>query len=159
MLKSLQLFTFLLFAAFCSKAQMINGSVKNEGDTLLSGVTVKLLDLKNNLVAQEATNKEGGFSFNNLNNDAAYNLVFSMIGYAERSLKNIKANSTNNNNISIVLAQDSKVLDAVLVTALGIKRSEKALGYAAQSINTEDVNDARSNNFVNALLVKLPDFH
>ena len=134
---------------------MINGSVKNESGTSLSGVTVKLLDSKNSLVAEEATDKEGGFTFNNLKKEAAYNLVFSMIGYAERNLKNIKANSTNSNNISIVLAQDSKVLDAVLVTALGIKRAEKAIGYAAQSINTEDVNDARSNNFVNALSGKV----
>lgn len=155
MLKNLQLFIFLFLATLSTNAQLIKGSIKNEGDTLLPGVTVKLLDSKNNLISEEATDKEGVFVFKNLSPTGEYNLVFSMIGYIDRTIKSIKIKENDSKNITVILAYNLKVLDAVLVTALGIKKAEKAVGYAAQSISTEDVNDARSNNFVNALSGKV----
>ncbi len=57
--------------------------------------------------------------------------------------------------INATLKEDEQLLDEVVVTALGIKREEKALGYATQTLNENQINDARSNNFVNALSGKV----
>ena len=39
----------------------------------------------------------------------------------------------------VVLKSDAEVLDEVVVTALGMKRSEKTLGYAATTMKSEDI--------------------
>lgn len=51
----------------------------------------------------------------------------------------------------IVLKEDTKVLDEVVVTALGITREAKSLGYARQGIDLESMNEARDANLLNML--------
>lgn len=76
-------------------------------------------------------------------------LEFKSIGYVT-VVKPFKGNTVN-----IVLVEDTKSLNEVVVTALGIKREDKALGYAAQSINGKEVTEARSNNWVSSLSGKV----
>lgn len=57
--------------------------------------------------------------------------------------------------IDVVLKTDSEVLGEVVVTALGIKRDKKALGYAIQEVKGEDIIGARENNVANALSGKV----
>ncbi len=58
--------------------------------------------------------------------------------------------------VEILLTPQSKELESVVVTtALGITRKQKALGYSVQQINTGDLNDARSNNWISALSGKV----
>lgn len=52
---------------------------------------------------------------------------------------------------TIVLQEDSELLEATVVTALGIKRSRKALNYNVQEVSSADVTTVRDVNFVNAL--------
>ena len=54
-------------------------------------------------------------------------------------------------NINITLTESSLSVDAVVVTALGIKRSEKALSYNAQQVNSDAILSNKDANFVNAL--------
>jgi len=61
----------------------------------------------------------------------------------------------NRSTINVVLKEDTKTLDEVIVTALGIKREEISLGFAAQTINAHAVVDAKSNNWVNSLSGKV----
>ncbi|MDG3581786.1 SusC/RagA family TonB-linked outer membrane protein [Galbibacter pacificus] len=56
----------------------------------------------------------------------------------------------------IQLLQDVSELDEVVVTALGIKREEKKLGYAQQTVKSEQLTDARTNNWSEALRGKVP---
>ncbi|EIJ37379.1 TonB-linked outer membrane protein, SusC/RagA family [Galbibacter orientalis DSM 19592] len=56
----------------------------------------------------------------------------------------------------IKLEQDVSELDEVVVTALGIKREEKKLGYAQQTVQSEQLTDARTNNWSEALRGKVP---
>ncbi len=58
-------------------------------------------------------------------------------------------------NINITLVESSVDVDAVVVTALGIKRSEKALAYNAQTIGGDDVVAVKDANFVNSLTGKI----
>lgn len=66
------------------------------------------------------------------------------------------------NPAAIAFATDTQpsflknTLDQVVVTALGIRREEKSLGYAAQSVKENAVKDAKTNNWVNSLNGKVP---
>ncbi|MEH0157968.1 SusC/RagA family TonB-linked outer membrane protein [Limibacter armeniacum] len=57
--------------------------------------------------------------------------------------------------IDVVLQEDEKTLETVVVTALGIERDQKALGYATQELGAGQLNDARSNNWAAALSGKV----
>jgi TonB-linked SusC/RagA family outer membrane protein len=61
----------------------------------------------------------------------------------------------NENGKEILLARDTKEMDAVVVTALGITRKQKALGYSVQKIDESNLTDAKSNNWASALSGKV----
>ena len=56
---------------------------------------------------------------------------------------------------SIVLLTDNELLDEVVVTALGIKRSEKALSYNVQKFDGEEITTVKNANFINSLNGKI----
>ncbi|WP_379662290.1 SusC/RagA family TonB-linked outer membrane protein [Pseudopedobacter beijingensis] len=78
-------------------------------------------------------------------------VTFSSIGFV--SQKRVFTN--NENNVTITFKVDNKVLSEVVVTALGIKREEKALGYAVTQVTGEQLTDALSNNWTDALSGKV----
>ncbi|WP_282166074.1 TonB-dependent receptor plug domain-containing protein, partial [Cellulophaga baltica] len=51
--------------------------------------------------------------------------------------------------------EDAQALDEIVVTALGIKREKKSLGYATQEVKGDAVSAVKSNNFVNSLSGKV----
>ena len=57
--------------------------------------------------------------------------------------------------IKVVLRADSEVLDEVVVTALGISRSEKSLGYSATTVKSDEIISARTTNVADALSGKV----
>lgn len=76
-------------------------------------------------------------------------LVFSYIG-----MKTQEASATST-NVNVKLIGDALELEGVVVTALGIKREKKALGYATQQVSGEEVSNVKSSNFVNSLSGKV----
>lgn len=77
-------------------------------------------------------------------------LVFSYVGYDRQEIS-----AQNQTELTVRLRLDGDVLGEVVVTALGIKREEKALGYATQKVDSEQLLDARSNNWSDALRGKV----
>ncbi|MFS6568024.1 TonB-dependent receptor plug domain-containing protein, partial [Staphylococcus aureus] len=75
-------------------------------------------------------------------------LQISNVGFISQEVKAADA-------ASILLEVDSKKLDEVVVTALGIRREEKSLGFAAQTVKENAVKDAKTNNWVNSLSGKV----
>jgi TonB-linked SusC/RagA family outer membrane protein len=73
-------------------------------------------------------------------------LVFQYLGMKTQE---IDIGSTTNFNIT--LAPDALLMEEVVVTALGISREKKSLGYAVQEIDGEDVNKVKTVNFVQSL--------
>ena len=57
--------------------------------------------------------------------------------------------------LKVVLKSDSQNLDEVVVTAMGIKRSEKSLGYAVSSVKGDEITKARESNVLNSLSGKI----
>ncbi len=94
-----------------------------------------------------ATDLDGNFNIKNVPNSAT-TLMVSYIGMKTKEV-------TIKPNLKILLESDSKALNDVIVTALGIKRSVKALGYAATQVKAEEITEARTNDIMSGLAGKI----
>lgn len=93
------------------------------------------------------SNENGSFSILVNSNET---LVISSVGYGTREIK-----VGNGNDITVTLTQSFKDVDEVVVTALGIKREEKALGYATTVVKGDELTNAISSNWTDALSGKV----
>lgn len=92
------------------------------------------------------TDVDGKFSLSVPSSDAVLE-----VSYLGMGTKTVKASS----KMRIALSSDSKDLDEVIVTALGMKRSEKTLGYAASSAKAEELTVAKSGSLMSGLQGKM----
>ncbi len=99
--------------------------------------------VKNTSVGQ-VTDVNGAYSIS-VPEDAEV-LVFSFVGY-----ENIEELIGNRTLIDVKMAVDVTSLDEVVVTALGVEREQKALGYAVQEIEGDQLTQARETNVVNSM--------
>ncbi|AKD54362.1 SusC/RagA family TonB-linked outer membrane protein [Spirosoma radiotolerans] len=138
--------TLLLSSSLVMAQQAeVSGIVSTDGDgTVLPGVNVSVKGTTTGTL----TNADGRYSLR-VNSEKAI-LVFSYIGY-----ENQEVAVGSRQSINVALKQDNKVLNEVVVTALGISREKKALGYAAQSVNSEQLVQNHQTNLVNALQGKV----
>ena len=79
-----------------------------------------------------------------------HNIVISFIGY-----ETVVINPAGKSDFQIQLTPDSKLLNEVVVTALGIKRDAKALGYSVSEVKGASLVEARENNIMNSLSGKI----
>lgn len=142
-MKQILLFIFCCFFIITAKAQ--NVTVKgrlidaktNEG---IPGVSIKVV----NANIYSLTGENGSFSINVPSN--ATQLEIKTLGYITKTVTIAEVN-----NQEIQITQDSKNLNEVVVTALGIERSKRSLGYATQEIKGEDLTVAKEVNVLNSL--------
>ena len=92
---------------------------------------------------------DGAFSFPYTDALAKSTLDISFIGYRSLSIP-----VNNRTTLDITLEEDDQLIEAVVVTALGIKRSERAVSYNVQNL-TDDVFKTRDANMVNSLTGKI----
>ena len=92
---------------------------------------------------------DGAFSFPYTDALAKSTLDISFIGYRSLSIP-----VNNRTTLDITLEEDDQQIEAVVVTALGIKRSERAVSYNVQNL-TDDVFKTRDANMVNSLTGKI----
>lgn len=78
-------------------------------------------------------------------------LVFSYVGYREQVIP-----IENRSEINVELVAEVAALDEVVVTALGIERDSRSLGYSATEIDPDETTVNRTTNFVQSLQGKLP---
>ncbi len=93
------------------------------------------------------TDLDGKFT---LNVSPAATLTVSYVGMKTQKLK-----LSGRTQLSIVLEDDATGLDQVVVTALGIKRSQKALSYSVQEMKSEALTTVKDANFMNSLSGKV----
>jgi TonB-linked SusC/RagA family outer membrane protein len=77
-------------------------------------------------------------------------LVFSFVGFQTQTV-----NVVDRTTINLVLKTEIGNLAEVVVTALGISRDKKSLGYASQEVKGDQVNTAKESNFINSLSGKV----
>lgn len=117
----------------------IKGTVKdNVGETLI-GASVIEKGTTNGVI----TGIDGDFA---LSVSADATLVITYVGFTTKEVPVKGAR-----DFSIVLGEDDKLLDEVVVTALGIKKQTKALGYAVSEVKGDDLTIGRDGNAITAL--------
>lgn len=121
----------------------VTGTVfDNLGEPII-GATVKVKGTKTATV----TDLDGHF---NLSAAPGSTLVVSYLGHQTQELT-VPADG----KLTVTLQSESRQIDEVVVTALGIKRSEKALSYNVQKVGADDLTTVKSTNFMNSLSGKV----
>ena len=135
----------LLFAAVVNAQNVtVKGNVSDtKGDPII-GATVKVEGTQTGTV----TNYDGDFTVA-CRNGATLNVSY--IGFAPKQVK-----AEAGKVLQIVLEEEATTLNEVVVTALGIKKDQKKLGYAISSINSDELIKTGASNFASALYGKAP---
>lgn len=139
----LLLLSSTLTAQTSTEKVTVTGTVISTAKEPLAGVTIAI-GSRNIAVS----NLDGKFSFS-VNKGSK--VVFSSIGFNSHTY----VAASNAANIKITLQQSSNTLDTVVVTALGITRKERSLGYSATSVQGEQLTEAISGNWTDALSGKV----
>ncbi|WP_299391734.1 SusC/RagA family TonB-linked outer membrane protein [uncultured Gelidibacter sp.] len=136
----------LLFVGHASFAQTstVTGMVTEVGSEMpLLGVNVIVEGTSTGSV----TDFDGKFTISSATNLQGKKLVFSFVGYKTVTM----TIASNNQVLNVKMQEDATSLDEVVVTALGIKREAKALGYSLTTVDGDDISQVKSTSAVNSL--------
>ena len=150
-------FTLAILVAFCANsfsaplknrglsgkptqvAQLpVKGTVKDTTGQPLVGVSVSI----KGTTTGTQTDVNGGFTLSANTGDV---LVFTYIGFVRKQVP------VTGGLISVTLSADAHSLNEVVVTALGVKRSDRSLAYANQVVGGEKLTAVKSDNLMNSL--------
>ena len=120
--------------------KVVKGTVNDKTGPLV-GATIKVAGTTNGTV----TDFEGNFT---IQCAPGATLEISYVGYKTKTIK-------AQNGMSVILEEDGKVLNEVVVTALGVKRDRKALGYGLSEVKGEELTKAKETNVINSLSGKV----
>lgn len=133
----------LLSGSLMAQNIRVTGKVVDKSDLPAIGVSVMIQGTRTGA----ATDLDGAFE---LNAPATGTLIFSAIG-----MKTISVPINNRNVINVTMEDDALLLDELVVTALGIKKERKALGYAVQDLKSEEILKNKQTNIINSLAGKV----
>ncbi len=117
-----------VISTMIAQQRSVSGKVTDTGGLALPGVTV----LVKGTTSGTVTNADGNYTISGIPDNAT--LQFSFIG-----MKSQEVFVGNKTNVTIVMEVETFGVDEVVVTALGIRRSEKALGYSVQMVSGESL--------------------
>lgn len=126
------------------KIKKVSGQIIDESQMPMIGVNVMI---KGKPGVGTITDFDGNFSLEVAEGDV---LEVSYVGYATQDVK-VQASNVYN----LTMKADTEVLEEVVVTALGIKRKSKALGYNLTELKSDEVTAVKDANFVNSLTGKV----
>jgi len=139
------LLLLLVFSVYQMNGQIktVTGKLTDKSGLPLPAVSIAVENSKTGSLSD----MDGNYS---IKVDAGKTLVFSFVGFKTKQVL-VK----NQTTINLVLEDGSLALEEVVVTALGIKREKRALGYASQELKSEDINRVNSTNFLSDLSGKM----
>ena len=132
----------LPFSVF-AQTRTITGKITNQNNDPIPRATIQVKGSTNAVTA----NDDGVFSINL--NDRNAVLVISSVDYTSREVK------VGDKSVINIQLQSSGELSEVVVTALGITRQKRSLGYSAQSVGAVEIAESHQSNLVNALQGKV----
>lgn len=124
----------------------LSGRVTDEKGEPVIGASVVIRDSGLGTI----TDIDGNFKLSGTVDVARPDLVVSYIGYVTQQLP-----VRNQSVFEIKLAEDTKLLTEVVVTAMGIERKSKSLTYATQTLGGQELTRAKDANFINSLQGKM----
>ncbi len=138
------LLAFSVAAAFSQRT--ITGKVTDESGEPMIGVTVRAKGAS----IGTTTNTSGNYTLEVLPGVEA--LIFSYTGFASKEVPL----DPNSNVLDVVLSESGAALQEVVVTALGIKREKKALGYASTVVSAQEIAEKPETDVARALIGRSP---
>lgn len=121
-------------------ARTIKGKIVDEENIPVAGAGVLVVGTLNGVISDE----EGNYTISASPNQE---LQFSFLGYRTETVM-----VGDRTVINLVMKSDAEVMESAVVTALGIKRDEKSIGYSAQKVESEKfANSATTGNWLNGL--------
>ena len=136
----LLLFIFSMFVANMVAQKEVTGTVKSDDGLLLPGVSVVLKGTKKGV----STDFDGNYSIQVPTSNAT--LVFSYTGMITQEML-----VGDKKVIDVILKTSSEQLNEVVVTALGISREKKSLGYSVAEVDGDDLTTVTQENALNGL--------
>ena len=134
----------LMLGSLAAWAQTtVRGTVKDATGEGIIGAAVQIVGTQNGAI----TDIDGSFILPGVKQGDR--LEISCIGYANQII------TWNDGPVNVILEEDSEMLEGTVVTALGITREKKTLGYALQDVKGDALLDARESNLANALTGKV----
>lgn len=134
---------FLSIGMAVAQTQVTGTVVSGEDGEPIVGASVKVSGTKTGTI----TDVDGKFA---LNVPEGTKLVVTYLGMLPKTV-----NASVSGAMKIKLDPDNKVLDEVVVTAMGITREKKALGYASQVLDAKDLNTSGTSSLASAMQGKL----
>lgn len=131
------------------KTARITGEIKDDSGELLLGVSVIVKGTSIGTV----TNTEGRYVLTNVPAGKQV-LEASYIGHEKQTI-NVNIGESEEKVVNMTLRPTLFQLEEVTVTALGIRKADKALGYAISKVSSEDLNNTVSNNWMSGLAGKV----
>ncbi|TDW97454.1 SusC/RagA family TonB-linked outer membrane protein [Dinghuibacter silviterrae] len=145
MRRLLHLLLFIPCMAMGAWAAPVRGVVRETTGQPLQGVTVSVKNAR----TATLTDAGGRFSISAKPGDV---LVFTLIGYGT---KEVTVTVIGEGELTVELSPEARKLDAIVVTALGIRRSEKSLTYSTQQISGSELTNVKTDNLMNSLNGKI----
>ena len=143
-------YLLMFFAVLCMNSmygqnKTISGTVtESESGVPLPGVNVVEKGTNNGT----STDFDGNFTISVSGSNAI--LVFTSLGYTTKEVP-----AGNQSTLNVSMSEDAEQLGEVVVTALGVKRNTKALGYSVTQVKGEEMNTVKQTNAINALQGKI----
>lgn len=140
---------FIGFALLLSAMSFAQTTITGTVTTTASGETVPFVNvILNNSTTATTTDDNGRYSID-INSELDV-LKFSALGFISQSIT-----VGNKAIINVALEESTTDLNEVVITALGFKRETKELGYAVQSLGSDDIQEVKAVNFLDNLSGKL----
>ena len=140
---------FIGFALLLSAMSFAQTTITGTVTTTASGETVPFVNvILNNSTTATTTDDNGRYSID-INSELDV-LKFSALGFISQSIT-----VGNKTIINVALEESTTDLNEVVITALGFKRETKELGYAVQSLGSDDIQEVKAVNFLDNLSGKL----
>ena len=136
--KVLCLVTILIGVTNAAFAQITVTGVVQDADGPLIGASVLVKGTSRGTI----TDMDGQYS---IQANIGEEIEFSYMGYSSQTLK------VTGSTLNVTMSEDTEVLSEVVVTAMGIKRERKALGYEVGEVKGEDLTKAKETNVANSL--------
>lgn len=134
--------------AFAQSSTITGTVIDAETDEPIPQANVYIIELQRG----DATDFDGNFEISNVEH-GSYTVRVSSVGFATQE-ESVTVDE-NNTSFNFSMEADIRLLDDVVVTAFGVQREQRSLGYSSQSVSAEDVTSTRETNFVNALQGKI----
>jgi len=125
-----------------SQSRNITGQITSQDDNLgLPGVSITI----KGTTKGTSSDMDGYYEIKNV--QSSDTLIFSFIGFKDQEIP-----VGDRNTISVIMLSDQELLDEVVVTALGVKRQRREIGYSTDKVETEDLVKSNSPNVIDAIV-------